>query len=199
MANLHFIVGPNGAGKSTIYKNFILPHVKDVFINADDIQRDELKDSSLEGSKNAARIANERRDHALKHKQSFVTESVFSHISRLEILRTAIDQGFNIFLYYVSLEKPELCVARVQTRTEKGGHNIPEDKIKARYERNGPIIKSAISLAHFSVVFDNTEVSNPLQQLVFRNGNLCQIIRPTKSWVHDQFEDEIKLFEANHK
>ena len=48
------IAGPNGAGKSTFYEAVLMPSVAAPFINADIIQRDELKDSALSAAYSAA-------------------------------------------------------------------------------------------------------------------------------------------------
>ena len=63
--SLVLLAGPNGAGKSTFYQTRIAPHFAGPFINADIIQRDELKDRSPEASYDAARIADNRRSRML--------------------------------------------------------------------------------------------------------------------------------------
>lgn len=40
------LAGPNGAGKSTLYAMRVGPHFHGPFVNADIIQRDELRDAS---------------------------------------------------------------------------------------------------------------------------------------------------------
>jgi predicted ABC-type ATPase len=56
------------------------------FINADIIQRDELKDASMAASYRAAEIAGARRSALLDARKSFATETVFFHPSKLEII-----------------------------------------------------------------------------------------------------------------
>ena len=51
------LAGPNGAGKSTLYAMRVAPHFHGPFVNADIIQRDELRDASPEVSYKAAKIA----------------------------------------------------------------------------------------------------------------------------------------------
>jgi len=55
------LAGPNGAGKSTLYATRVAPGFAGPFINADIIQRNELRDPSPEASYEAARIASSRR------------------------------------------------------------------------------------------------------------------------------------------
>ena len=55
------LAGPNGSGKSTLYETRIAPKFAVPFINADLIQRDELKDGDVNAAYEAAQIATERR------------------------------------------------------------------------------------------------------------------------------------------
>ncbi len=60
-STMFMLAGPNGAGRSTLYETVIRPRVAAPFINADVIQRDELRDASMTASYRAAEIAEERR------------------------------------------------------------------------------------------------------------------------------------------
>lgn len=72
------LAGPNGAGKSTLFQTRVAESFKEPFINADIIQRDELKDLDTHASYKAAEIAARRRSEMLKSGKSFATETVFS-------------------------------------------------------------------------------------------------------------------------
>jgi predicted ABC-type ATPase len=77
------LAGPNGAGKTTLYKTRVAPAFAGPFVNADIIQRDELGDNRPEAAYEAAEIAAMRRSEALAKQDDFVTETVFSHPSKL--------------------------------------------------------------------------------------------------------------------
>ncbi len=108
------LAGPNGAGKSTLYHTRVAPIFAGPFINADLIQRDELKDGALDASYEAARIASERRAAFIAEKRDFVTETVFSHPSKLSLVDKAKAAGFTLIVMHVGVETPELSVARVK-------------------------------------------------------------------------------------
>lgn len=48
------LAGPNGAGKTTLYQIRVAPSFAGPFVNAEIIQRDELKDTSMAASYKAA-------------------------------------------------------------------------------------------------------------------------------------------------
>lgn len=51
-------------------------------------------------------------------------------------------------------------VGRVATRVIKGGHDVPEEKIKSRYERSLRNLHEAILLSDRAYIFDNSESSH---------------------------------------
>lgn len=70
-----------------------------------------------------------------------MTETVFSHLSKLQLIDEARDRGFT----HVGVDTPDLSVARVGMRVEEGGHIVSEDKIRTRYERGAALIRAASS------------------------------------------------------
>lgn len=91
---------------------------------------------------------------------TFTIETVMSHESKLDFMRAARERGYRIYLYYISTSSPEINVGRVATRVMSGGHNVPEDKIKSRYERSLRNLHEAILLSDRAYIFDNSESSH---------------------------------------
>ncbi|MEL6243880.1 MAG: AAA family ATPase [Pseudomonadota bacterium] len=129
---LFLIAGPNGAGKTTFYETALKGKVAAPFVNADIMQRDELKDASMEASYTASALAADRRDAHISAGEGFVTETVFSHVSKLDLLRRARAAGFRIVVFHLDIVSDMLAVARVRSRVAEGGHPVPESKIKER-------------------------------------------------------------------
>lgn len=190
---MYVLVGPNGAGKSTLYENVLKPRVAAPFINADKIQKEELQDRRMEAAYEAARIAENTRRELLRDKKSFVTESTFSHPSKLQLVEDAKTAGFKIVVYHVNVRSSNLSVARVASRFEQGGHNVPEDKIRERYERNQQIIRSAVKMADRAFVYDNSAL-NEAPKLVasFNRGKIDRIGRSIPAWARSLYEEELK-------
>ncbi|MEQ5872530.1 zeta toxin family protein [Sagittula sp. NFXS13] len=192
--SLVLLAGPNGSGKSTLYETRVAPSFAGPFINADLIQRDELKISTMEAAYEAARIADARRAELLEARQSFATETVFSHPSKLEIIKTAQARGYIVIVMHVGVESPELSVGRVRLRTEEGGHDVPEDKIRARFLRSQPLIRDAILRADRGMVFDNSVLNVPPQQMVvFSGGRLSQAAPRLPRWVRDVYAADLVI------
>lgn len=178
------LAGPNGAGKSTLYEQVIRRKFNAPFINADKIQKEELSDQSMQGAYEAAKIAEQRRQEYLRNKQSFVSESTFSHPSKNQLIEEALHADFRVVLYHINVRTPELSVARVASRVKEGGHNVPEEKIRARYERNQALIKKAVLKADVGFVYDNSSLNQtPEPSLIFRNGRVVFVADDVPDWV----------------
>ena len=186
------LAGPNGAGKSTLYETRIAPDLAVPFINADIIQRDELKVEDVNAAYKAAEIAAERRAEYLGQGKSFVTESVFSHPSKLDLIRQGRVAGFRTMLFHVGVEHPDLSVARVRERVKEGGHSVPEDRIRQRYDRNSPLIRKAVLLSDVAHVFDNSRLNMPPERMLsFVRGKLSFVYRQLPDWVLRTYREDI--------
>lgn len=191
---LVLLAGPNGAGKSTLYQTRVAPSFAGPFINADLIQRDELRDASMQASYRAAAIASERRSKLLDARKSFATETVFSHPSKLNIIADAKARGYIVIVMHVGVDDPDLSVARVRGRTEEGGHDVPEEKIRARYDRGQPLIRQAVLRADRGMVFDNSKLNEPPRLvLAFASGRLAQAEPALPDWVLSGYAEDLVL------
>lgn len=168
---LQLIVGPNGAGKSTLFETVVGPATHLEFVNADMIAAARWPEDPQAHSYQAAVVAAGLRTELIRQRRSFVTETVFSHESKLELLRDAKSAGYLVTLHVV-LVPEELAVARVSNRVASGGHAVPEHKIRTRHRRLWPLIAEAIPQADGTLVYDNTRV-RPAFRLVasFERGS----------------------------
>ncbi len=102
-------------------------------------------------------IADFLRKKLLLEKRKFSFETVFSHTSKIEIMKSAIEAGYKVYLYFVSTESPEINKFRVKkVRVEEGGHDVPEAKIESRYYRSLDFLYEAAQLSYQTFFFDNS-------------------------------------------
>jgi predicted ABC-type ATPase len=70
-------------------------------------------------------------------------------------------QGAQVHLWYAGLSSPELHLQRVQARVAAGGHDIPEAKIRERYESSrANLIRLLPHLASLRI-YDNSAEGDP--------------------------------------
>lgn len=158
---LQVIVGPNGAGKSTFQRSVLAPSTLE-FVNADHIAAQRWPGAEEERSYDAARLAEQRRTELLAERRSFVTETVFSHESKVDLLRRASQAGYFVVLHIIVISEA-LAVERVVHRVANGGHSVPEDKIRSRHRRLWSHVARATNIADETVVYDNSSAANPFK------------------------------------
>lgn len=191
---LHILAGPNGAGKTSLYEATIRRLTDAEFVNADRMARDALGKhaTSLEEAQLGQRLANDRRDALLAARASFVTESTFSHPSKLELIQRARSLGYNVVTYHLGLDSADLAVARVAERRAHGGHPVPEDRIRKRYDRNRPLIRRAVLVSDGGLVFDNSVLGQPPRRLItFVEGMPHLVSRDLPRWVEEVYADDL--------
>ncbi len=89
--------------------------------------------------------------------KSFAVETTFSGIDYSNRINNWKSAGYYIIVYYLKLQSVELAIERVKLRVSKGGHNIPEDVIKRRYERGWYNFQHTYKyLADVWTIFDNS-------------------------------------------
>lgn len=149
------LAGPNGAGKSTFYDVFLagspLP-----FLNADAF----AKATGL-GAFEAARALDAARAGRIADGQGFITETVFSDPfgAKLDMLRTAVDAGFDVTLLYIGLASAELSARRIEQRVAAGGHDVPRERVAPRYELEN--LAKAIEIVPSVKLYDNSSADEP--------------------------------------
>ena len=123
-------------------------------------------DDTVAHAYDAARAAAAERATLITARRSFVTETVFSHPSKIELLEQARASGYLTTLHVVMVPE-DLSVARVGLRVRAGGHDVPEDKIRARYRRLFALVADAVDTVDETVVYDNSR-ANPAFRVVAR-------------------------------
>ena len=87
------LAGPNGAGKSILYRNELQDRYRSLeFINADELAMRHFGHAAqtMEETRMGQHLADARRAALMAANQSFITESTFSHPSKLELLQQEV-------------------------------------------------------------------------------------------------------------
>jgi len=155
------IAGPNGAGKTTFYHSF-LSEAGLRFVNADDIARDLAIDAYA-----AAKIADALRRELIQQRESFVFETVFSDpvADKVRFLEEAATAGYCVVLCFVGISAWKISEQRVAMRLSQGGHDVPSEKLAARFPRTLANLKAAIQKLPLVLVFDNEDIGSSYRKV----------------------------------
>jgi predicted ABC-type ATPase len=162
--------GPNGSGKSTLAG--LIPHYG-VYINADVLKR-EYSLTDIE----AAKAAEALRNRLVEKKMDFTFETVLSTERNLLLLKKAKEYGFEVQCIYIITCNADINVARVRGRVLDGGHDVPEDKIRSRYDKALELIPKLINVCDKMLIYDNSV----MPVLVFRSDRDGSEYFPTRIW-----------------
>jgi predicted ABC-type ATPase len=161
MHRLDLVAGPNGAGKSTFIALTLAPLLPgSAVVNADEIARQRWPEDPASHAYDAAQIAADTRLRLIELGRSFIAETVFSHPSKLELIRAAHAGGYVVVLH-VLLVPENLAVERVRHRVQAGGHDVPQVKIRERYRRLWALLAEAIAQSDTATVYDNSRLEGP--------------------------------------
>jgi predicted ABC-type ATPase len=165
----YLLAGPNGAGKSTLYRAAVaeglIPATVE-FVNADLHEAAHLQHVHDAPARSLqARVwSDQRRAELMVAGGSFVSETVFSHPSKIDLIRAAQAAGFVVVLMVVCVEDPQALLRRVAQRVREGGHGVPAERILARYPRTLLHLEQACRLADLALFYDTSAPAQELMQ-----------------------------------
>ena len=158
---LWIVAGPNGSGKSTIYSMLSAdePAGSIWIINPDELsKRIELQEKRPQRDANLEAVTRiEAWLYASVHAHQTVgVETVLSTDKYRRLVREAKAHGFRVRMIFVFLSDPDLNVERVRIRVSKGGHDVPEDRIRSRWIKSFKEFAWHLGQADQIDVFENS-------------------------------------------
>ncbi len=172
-SHAYIIAGPNGAGKTTFAREFLPSYVHcREFLNADLLAAGISPFDPDTAAVAAGRVLLARMKELIRHGKDFGFETTLAGRTYLSILRRMKEQGYRLHLFYLWLPNVELAIARVVRRVEQGGHNIPEDVIRRRFDAApANLLNSYLPLMDSWFLFDNA-VLQPRMVARYDNGKI---------------------------
>lgn len=133
---IYVLAGTNGAGKSSIGGAMLIAEGTEYF-NPDEaaarIRRDIPSISQQEAQSAAWNQGRRLLERAISDRLDFAFETTLGGHTISALLEKAMRAGIEVRIWYVGLATPELHIERVRERVARGGHYIPEAKIRERY------------------------------------------------------------------
>jgi predicted ABC-type ATPase len=123
----------------------------------------------------AADVADNVRRDLVKRGLSFCMETVFSDPvgDKLQFLKDAQAEGYTVIGVFITLSDPALSIARVAQRVVRGGHDVPDDKLKSRFERTAQNIQAALHFVDVGLLIDNSSAETPYRLMeLWEHGEL---------------------------
>ncbi|MGH9946948.1 MAG: AAA family ATPase [Pyrinomonadaceae bacterium] len=136
MPEVIVIAGPNGAGKSTLAPALLRDTFGILeFVNADTIAEGLSAFAPENASFDAGRVMLGRLHDLAAEGKDFAFETTLASRFYAQWLEQLSTKDYRLSLIFLWLESADLAIARVKERVRMGGHNIPDETIRRRYDR----------------------------------------------------------------
>jgi len=185
------LAGVNGAGKSSIGGSNLRAQGGEYF-NPDEQSRVLMQahpDYSLDDANAVVwRLGVERLRQAIEEDSNWTFETTLGGRTVTDLLFQAVDRGIPINIWYCGLESAEKHIERVRRRVARGGHDIPESRIRYRYVESLKNMCRMAPVCRRLVVYDNSEdideTGQPSPRLLLKaeQGSLVMLADDLPRW-----------------
>lgn len=153
------IAGVNGAGKSSVVGSWVRAGGGGYF-NPDEVTRSLMdKNQTLtpdDANGQAWQMGFDALSRAIESDSDYTFETTLGGNSICKLLHAALDKGVEVRVLFCGLSSPELHLKRVAARVGKGGHDIPEEKIRQRWSSSIHNLMTLIPRCSAVMVYDNS-------------------------------------------
>jgi predicted ABC-type ATPase len=158
------VAGTNGAGKSSIGGAMIRQRGGISFDPDEAARRIRLANPGLSVvDANSAAWSQGKRllERTIAERLDFVFETTLGGRTITGLLAEAAAEGFEVRIWYVGLQSPELHLARVRARVARGGHDIPEANIRQRFDASRQNLIRLLPKLTALHLYDNSRDGDP--------------------------------------
>ena len=114
----------------------MLPELLDCseFVNSDEFAKHLSPFAPESAYITASRLMLRKVQYLFDRREDFCIETTLATRALLKMTRSAQQKGYYVTVLYFWLNNPDIAVGRVAARVRAGGHDIPEDTIRRRYQ-----------------------------------------------------------------
>jgi predicted ABC-type ATPase len=203
---IYVLAGTNGAGKSSV-AGAMFRRSGAGYFNPDEAAARILAAnpgiSAADANSAAWRQGKRLLERAIAERLDFAFETTLGGHTISTLLHEALAAGIEVRMWFVGLSSPELHVTRVRSRVGRGGHDIPEEKIRERYDRSRINLIELMPRLTELRVYDNTveadphagRAPQPTLLLHIANGKVVEMVElsETPQWAKALLAAAIKI------
>ncbi len=179
MKTYTIIGGVNGVGKSS-FTGVLCGETTDLgtIIDTDKITA-ELGGDKLKGGKAAITRINQ----SLEMGVNFTQETTLSGSHTLKTIKRARELDYYIRLYYIGVNTADESIRRIKNRVEKGGHDIPTEDVKRRYNKRFESLINVLPYCNEVKLYDNE--NGFVEKAEYKNGLLIIKSSDIPEWLKE--------------
>lgn len=171
---LYIIGGVNGAGKSTFVNRVMQPFSDCIYLNPDEMAKNQFGDYSSKANWMAGREVLKILKDTAKQGKPIIWETVLGNKTFFQICDLYRNNGYLIDLTYIFLENEETHRARINNRVNNGGHNINNEILTKRFNNRAINFDKAKKIADVWKLLSNEDPW--IEVVAFGNGSITTSI-----------------------
>jgi predicted ABC-type ATPase len=177
---IYVLAGTNGAGKSSLAGAAFLESGVE-FFNPDQaaLQIQSANPGITAAQANSAAWHQGKRllQRAVAERLNFAFETTLGGETITTLLIAALNKKLEVRIWYVGLLNVNLHIRRVRSRVARGGHDIPESRIRSRYDSSRlNLIRLLPRLAELRL-YDNSMDADPNAGKTPKTALLLHLVR----------------------
>lgn len=205
------LAGVNGAGKSSVGGALLAEHGLSWF-NPDRYARELVTRLGLEQEEangKAWQYGRDQLEQAIRERRSFAFETTLGAHSIPRLLAQAAE-SHDVMMIFCGLATPELHMTRVRFRVVHGGHDIPEAKIRERWNASRLNLIRLLPALMRLQIFDNSaqadsngHIPDPVMvlemqagQVTFPEAHDVAALETTPAWARPIVQAALVLSES---
>jgi len=163
---IYVLAGVNGSGKSSIGGAAIM--ARGLTYYNPDAAAQKLRTmhpimSQRIVNSHAWALGRDMLEQAISNQETYAFETTLGGTTIPRLLIQAAGEGLTIKIWYAGLESVALHLARVKARVAHGGHDIPEEDIRKRWDSSRRNLIKLLPHLHSLRLYDNSREANPNQ------------------------------------
>jgi len=155
----------------------VLPELLDCseFVNSDEFAKHLSPFAPESAYITASRLMLRKVNYLFDRREDFCIETTLATRALLKMTRSAQEKGYYVTVLYFWLNNPEIAIERVAKRVQAGGHDIPEETIRRRYQMGlNYLFHQYMQICDKWILADN---SNPPFEVIAEGSKKGLIIR----------------------
>lgn len=160
----------------------MLPELLDCseFVNSDEFAKHLSPFAPESAYITASRLMLRKVQYLFDRREDFCIETTLATRALLKMTRNAQQKGYYVTVLYFWLNKPEIAIERVAKRVRAGGHDIPEETIRRRYQMGlNYLFHEYMQICDKWILADN---SNPPFEVIAEGSKKGLIIRDMEKY-----------------